>query len=200
LEMQEKRGEIRMIFSCKVCSKRYVRKAEPVDEYIECACGYRFYVFYDRKMTVQMPATELAVPETRKALQRFVKATGRCPELQVESFNAEMLRNMDQQYLCNYGLHGFQLQKFSKCYLNADDIASICESLAKKQDVMIRDKGYYTQVMEMNVKAKKVKEGTGRQSKWEEAAATLHEGNALRPWQEEIMEQDKKQKKGLFGK
>ena len=144
-----------MEFVCANCGRKHTREEQPVDEHIRCACGYSFYVFCDRGMTVVMPSAEVGLDEIRYALRRFVMSTGRCRDTATEpEYGAGFLRGMDPEGLLEMGLERFQLREMGKCLMNSADIASIFDSLEKDRDVMLKNKGTYVDIIELRRKKK----------------------------------------------
>ena len=185
-----------MEFICMSCGQKHIRTERLVDEHIQCECGYRFYVFYNQGMTVIMPSEEITRQGTTKAFQRFVVSTGRCQDAKVDAFDySSFLQRADPLGLMEVGLERYQAEKMGRCLLNCGDVASICESLDKNRDVMIKNKGNYAEVIEMR---RKVKDRADPPFVGE-PIAYLNEECALRPWQREIMERDAARTGYLFG-
>ena len=185
-----------MEFICMSCGRKHTRNERLVDEHIHCSCGYSFYVFYNQGMSVVMPSDEIIRQATTKAFQRFVVSTGRCQDVAVEPVDyTSFLQRADPLGLMEVGLERYQAETIGKHLLNCGDVASICESLGKNRDVMIKNKGDYAEVIEMR---RKVKEREKPPFSGE-PIAYLNEESRLKPWQKEIMERDQARTGYLFG-
>lgn len=90
----------------------------------------------------------------------------------MEYGRAACLQAEDPLTLLEIGLERYQAETKGQHLISSEDIASICDSLWKKQDVLIRNKGNYIDIIEMRCKRKD------------------RDKRELRDWQREIMEQD----------
>ena len=180
------------------CGRKHIRAESLVDEHIHCSCGFDFYAFYSQGMTVMLPSADITRSAATKAFRRFVISTGRCQDAHVEPQVVDytrFLNTADPLGLMEVGLERYQAETLGKCLLNCGDIASICESLGKNRDVMIKNKGNYAEVIEMR---RKVKDRADPPFAGE-PIAYLNEESNLRPWQQEIMERDAARTGYLFG-
>ena len=185
-----------MEFICMACGRKHIRKGRLVDEHIHCECGYSFYAFYNQGMTVTIPSDEITRLAATKAFQRFVVSTGRCQDAGVEPFDyTRFLQKADPLGLMEVGLERYQAETMGKCLLNCGDITSICDSLRKNRDVVLKNKGSYVEVIEMQRKVK----GKGEPPFSGEPIAYLNEEYRLKGWQKEIMERDEARTGYLFG-
>ena len=109
-----------MEFICIACGRKHTRTERLVDEHIQCECGYRFYVFYNRGMTVIMPSEEITRQGTTKAFQRFVVSTGRCQDAKVDAFDyTSFLQRADPLGLMEVGLERYQAETRIQRKLNS---------------------------------------------------------------------------------
>ena len=178
------------------CGRKHTRNERLVDEHIHCSCGYSFYAFYNQGMMVMLPSDEITRQAATKAFQRFVVSTGRCQDARVEPFDyTNFLQRADPLGLIQVGLERYQAERYRKCPLNCGDIASICESLHKSKDAVLKNKGNYIDIIEMQrkVKGKEDPPFSG------EPIAYLNEEYQLKGWQKEIMERDQARTGYLFG-
>ncbi len=178
------------------CGRKHIRTERLVDEHIHCECGYRFYVFYCCGMMVTVPSNDIASIEAIQAFRRFVISTGRCMDAKVDPIDyTRFLRKSDPLGLMEVGLERYQAEKYGKCLLNCTDVASACDSLFKNRDVVLKNKGSYIDIIEMQRKVK----GKGDPPFSGEPIAYLNEEFKLRDWQKEIMERDAARTGYLFG-
>ena len=185
-----------MEFICMSCGRKHTREARLVDEHIHCSCGFDFYVFYNQGLTVILPSEEIMGRAATMAFRRFVTSTGRCLDAGVEPFDyTGFLKKADPLGLMEVGLERYQTEHFGKCLMNCGDVASVCESLHKNRDVVLKNKGNYIDIIEMQRKVK----GKGDPPFAGEPIAYLNEEYKLKGWQKEIMERDQERTGFLFG-
>ena len=110
-------------------------------------------------------------------------------------FISGFLKRVDPVVLMEIGLQRYQTEILGKNLLNCGDVVSICESLKKHQDVLVKNKGQYIEIVEIRRRLKE-KESLPFQ---EESIEYLHEACQLKDWQKEIMEQDQARVGLLFG-
>lgn len=178
------------------CGRKHIRNERLVDEHIHCSCGYSFYAFYNQGMMVMLPSDEITRQAATVAFQRFVVSTGRCQDAGVAAFDyTSFLKRADPLGLMEVGLERYQGERFGKCLMNCGDIASVCESLHKNKDVVLKNKGSHIDIIEMQRKVK----ARGDPPFSGEPIAYLNEEYQLKDWQKEIMERDQARTGYLFG-
>ena len=178
------------------CGRKHIRTERLVDEHIQCECGYRFLAFYCQGMMIVLPSDDIESQATIRAFQRFVVSTGRCLDAGVgPSDYTSFLQKADPLGLMEVGLERYQGEKYGKCLLNCGDVASACDSLYRNKDVVLKNKGNYIDIIEMQRKVKN-KDSPPFSG---EPIAYLNEEYQLKGWQREIMERDAARTGYLFG-
>lgn len=185
-----------MEFICMSCGRKHTREGSLVDEHIHCSCGFSFYAFYNQGLTVTIPSADISHTSATMAFRRFIVSTGRCQDARLEPVDyTGFLKRADPLGLMEVGLQRYQAEMLGKELLNCGDVVSICESLKKHQDVLIKNKGQYTEIMEIRRRLKE-KESLPFH---EEPIEYLNEEYQLKDWQKEIMERDQARTGLLFG-
>ena len=142
------------------CGRKHIRTDRLVDEHIHCECGFDFYAFYHQGLSVTIPSDDISNRVSAAAFRRFVISTGRCQDAKAEPVTdyISWLNKADPMMLMEKGLERYQETVIGKLLLNCGDVVSICESLKKHQDVLIKNKGMYIDIVEVSQKVKKKKE------------------------------------------
>ena len=144
-----------MEFICMFCGKKHTRMEQLVDEHIHCNCGKDFYVFYNQGLVIAMPSEEITSNCVTRAFRNFVTSTGRCQDVRDEPVEyVSFMKNTNPLVLIEVGLERYQEETLGKRFMTCDDVVSICESLNKKRDVAIKDKGGYVDIIELHRKVK----------------------------------------------
>ena len=130
---------------CPRCHRAHYSGYPVMDEYIDCACGARFYAFSDSGLKIIMPQEEAGYEPIARAMRRFVVSTGRCSDIPPELYQDEngqlyfgITRNTDIEAALEIVLEQFQIEMFGEAYLTKDVIYSICESFQDGHDVELR--------------------------------------------------------------
>ncbi len=105
-------------------------------------------------------------------------------------------RNMtDPLELIQMGLDLYQAETYGKRLLNCGDIISICEALGRNRDILLKNRGSYAEVVEMQ------KNRTGEDlAFFGRPGVYRRPEEPLRDWQREIMEEDQARSGYLYGK
>lgn len=184
-----------MEFICMSCGRKHTREGSLVDEHIRCDCGYSFYAFYNQWMKVVLPSDDITSVAATRAFQRFVVSTGRCQDVRVEPVvdYTAFLQKADPMGLMEVGLERYQTEVLGKSLLNCGDVASICESLKKHQDVIVKNKGSHIDIVEVRQKVKE------KPAVVRELFPYLNGEYELKDWQKDIMKQNAERSGYLFG-
>ena len=147
-------------------------------------------------MTFTTSADDMYKKKAVLAFKWFLAQTGRWRDEEAEeAILNHILNSVDSLGVLETGLELYQGETIGKCLLNCGDIAFVCKSLAKKQDVMLKNKGDYIDIIELQPK-KKPKEKPPFAG---EPVAYLNEEYRLKGWQKETMEEDAARAGYLFG-
>ena len=195
-------------FVCGRCGRIRVLDQPIVDEIVVCKCGFRFYCYGNKGMTITMPAQELC-DQVIDQMRRFVQATGRyrgAPALPSEAVNInKILQQMDSMGLLEIALEKLQEEDFGGTLLHCYDIISILELLHEKKDAVVKKQKDYVSVVEQRSKNHKHPEIDYIQLVNNTLAAisgnesVCREEEQLRQWQIDIMEDNARRTGLLFG-
>ena len=182
-----------MVFTCRKCGRKHEREGDPVDEYITCSCGYCFYVFDHLGMSVIIPASDFGTKLAKNAFRLLVISTGRCQDATADVLDCSgLLKKIDSAQLIQMGLNKWQEGRRKKCPITAGNILSICKTLMKNLDAVVKLKKDEVVVYEDQRKAVS---GTDEEIE-EEPRLLFGEPPDLKDWQREIMERNQAKTKG----
>ena len=196
-----------MEFTCAACGRRHVRNASMVDEFVSCACGQSFYVFYNQGMTLTVPADEMTNDSIKQLFRRFVVGTGRCRDARVDQPMSymELLKKIDPLALMEISLERYQQETFGNQLMNAGDVETVLEIINEKKDALVKGQDDYVTVMEQKPRRSR-REPSDYLSMLEDGNVVMSNGQItylhekpLRQWQIDIMEQDAARTGYLFG-
>ncbi len=104
-------------------------------------------------------------------------------------------KNTDPLEMIQAGLDLYQARNFGKRLVNCGDIIAICEALGRNQDVLVKNRGSYAELIEMQP------DGADRDavSFFRRQAPGPREDYQLKNWQMEIMERDQARSGCLYG-
>ena len=195
-----------MEFMCAACGKRHIRPAIKVDEFVRCECGLTFYAFYREGMSFTIPVNELR-DEVIQLFQNLVLSTGRCAGAKASKISTlrELLKNVDSLALIELGLERYQMETFDNRQMNAGDVACILEIINEKMDALVKGQDGYVSIMEQKPRRHKGEPVDYLHLLDDEYAVMPNnpmmflQEPPLRPWQEDIMEQDAERTGYLFG-
>ena len=105
------------------------------------------------------------------------------------------LETANPEMLIAVGLDRYQNEVLGKGLMNCGDVVSICESLRKHQDVMVKNKGNCIQIVEIRRRVKDREDSPLAR----EPIAYLNGEYRLRDWQKEVLEADQARTGCLFG-
>lgn len=184
-----------MEFICMSCGRKHTKEGALVDEHIRCECGYSFYAFYNQGMKMVVPSDDITNVAATRAFQRFVVSTGRCQDVRVEPMvdYTAFLKKADPMVLMEVGLERYQTEVLGESLLNCSDVASICESLKRHQDVIVKNKGNRIDIAELRQKTKE------KPVVLQERFPYLNGEYELKDWQKDIMRQNAERGGYLFG-
>ncbi|MBO5570185.1 MAG: hypothetical protein J6A79_14795 [Clostridia bacterium] len=145
---------------CPKCRKVHFSETAPVDEYIDCECGFSFYAFVDHGLRIIMTADEAGYEPVARAMRRFVISTGRCQDIPYELYcplEGDDLYEMKVQERDLDGelmeiLEEYQMSAFGECFLTKDVIDAVCETFQKGNDVELENHQDKVKVKEMKVR------------------------------------------------
>lgn len=183
-----------VILYCDRCGKRHVVNGSVIDEFIDCPCGYSFYLFYSEGMTVKMPAREMMTDENMQNFRWFVTRTGRCEKVHAEPPGyGKALVEIYPPVLIEMGLRRLQEKEYEKCSMNSGDIDTILSILNQDADVLVKNKKGYVDVIELQNKPRET-----RTSAAVEVSKYLEEDPTVQSRQKESMERNRKGRKGIL--
>lgn len=157
---------------CPKCHKAHVTEKAPVDEYIDCECGFSFYAFVDHDLRIIMTPGEASYEPIARAIRRFVVSTGRCKDIPYELYCDAAVgehyqmqvqeRDLDNELM--RVLEDYQVAAFGECFLTKEVIDSVCETFRKGNDVELKNQKDRVEVREMKVRnvSKQKERQTGR--------------------------------------
>ena len=186
-----------MEFICRNCGRKHEMDESLIDDIIECGCGYQFFAFENRGMSVMIPMSDFRTGLTMNLFRLLVISTGRFPDAAAEALDcAGLLNKVGPLRLIQEGLDRVQEKGPGKCRLTAGDVITICDLVKKHKDVLVKNKGRRIDVCELQMKTRNGTEG-GIPG---EPGLLLGEEADLKDWQKDIMEQDQTRERNLFRK
>lgn len=155
---------------CPRCHRIHLVEKVPVDQIIDCDCGFSFYAFVDHDLRIIMTPGEANYEPIARAMRRFVVATGRCTDIPYELIcdtDEEKKYNMAVQEQSTDSelervLEEYQMSAYGECFLTKEVIDSACELFRKGEDVVVKQKKDTVEVHE--VKVRKYKKPAARQA------------------------------------
>ena len=130
------------IFLCPKCKKAYFQPDAVMEEYVDCECGYGFYVYVDSGL--QMPTYE----SITEAMERPFGNTLERSLDDLEKPNKGKPGEGDVDIKLAKALEDYQLATFGECYITNGMIRSVCESLKCGNDVELRKQKHGVSVIE----------------------------------------------------
>ena len=144
------------IVLCPKCHKKHYGAYPYMDEFINCECGFSFYVFVDQGLRIMMTPEEAMFEPIARAMRRFVVATGRCQDIDPKLLeNTEQIPYVDVQELdlddeLARVLEDYQLAVYGNCYITRELIDSICQYFDRNMDVILRKQKDRVDISEVN--------------------------------------------------
>lgn len=138
-----KRGNSRgQTVLCPKCHREHHSDTSPMDEFVDCGCGFSFYAFAERGLCVLLTPEEASYEPIARSLRKFIVSTGRCtdisPALYQDAPGETFIREPDLDVELERILEDFQMAAFGECFFTKDLIYSMCETLQDGNDFELR--------------------------------------------------------------
>lgn len=138
--------EAKYSVNCPMC-QRELMKATCVDTFLECRCGYRFYIFQDRGMWITLPGEEARYEPIARAMRRLVVATGRGSDIPPELYLDEIPEETSATYngddietRLDEALREYCEIAYGQNYLGVQEVDLVFQALENGKDVVIKRK------------------------------------------------------------